>query len=147
MSVNRVDIVSAARSWVGTRFQHQGRIKKGSGHKGGVDCLGLLVGIARELNLQVSGCPLAGFDRQDYGHYPDTDALEKTLSSLLLSIPLKHKQPGDVALFSIDGNPQHLGILSDYGLIHAYAPARAVVETRLDEQWQKRIRLLFRVIL
>jgi hypothetical protein len=30
-------IVACARSWIGTRFHHQGRLKKADGHKGGVD--------------------------------------------------------------------------------------------------------------
>ena len=34
-------IVTCARSWIGTRFHHQGRLKKTQSHKGGVDCLGL----------------------------------------------------------------------------------------------------------
>ncbi len=40
-------IAAASRSWIGTAFHHQGRTKKTTGHKGGVDCLGLLVGVAK----------------------------------------------------------------------------------------------------
>jgi len=33
--VNRNDIVVEARSWIGTRFHHQGRVKKSANDKGG----------------------------------------------------------------------------------------------------------------
>lgn len=56
--------------------------------------------------------------------------------------------PGDLALFAIEGNPQHVGLLTDYegglGVIHSYAPSRKVVEHRLDKKWQQRIVKVFR---
>ena len=75
----------------------------------------------------------------------------RALRHALTAIPTAHACAGDVALFSIEGNPQHVGILSDYnvttlGLIHAYAPARAVVKHVLDISWQHRITGAFRII-
>ncbi len=137
-------IVSAARGWVGTRFHHQGRLKKTATHKGGVDCLGLLIGVGAELGL-----PLAAHDDASYSHYPDTEKLRATLAGLMQEIPALEARIGDIALISIDNNPQHLGIISDYagglGIIHAYAPARAVVEHALDAWWQEKIIVAFRV--
>ncbi len=138
------NIVACARGWVGTRFHHQGRLKKTATHKGGVDCLGLLVGVARELDLRnANNQPLADFDRADYTHLPDTEYLRGMLSSLLNEIPVGGIMPGNILLLTIDGRPQHMGIASDmeqgFGLIHAYAPARAVVEHGLDEIWHSRI--------
>ncbi len=40
--------------------------------------------------------------------------------------------------------PQHLGIVSDIGVIHSYAKARAVVEHALDPLWRSRIRGAYR---
>jgi uncharacterized protein YijF (DUF1287 family) len=76
--------------------------------------------------------------------------LTNALHHALLSVPIADARVGDIALFNMEGNPQHLGIISDYGgaslgIIHAYAPARAVVEHVLDASWQSRIIGVFRV--
>jgi cell wall-associated NlpC family hydrolase len=120
-------ILTAARSWLGTKFHHQGR-KKGVG----VDCIGLIVGVAAELGLQPP-------DRLDYARQPDESDLQIALATNLQRGRL---QVGSVALFSIDGRAQHVGIITDYqglGVIHAYIQARKVVEHVLDDEWKKRI--------
>lgn len=143
-------IVAAARGWLGTRFHHQGRLKKSGNHKGGVDCLGLLVGIASELNLRdSSGKPLTLYDETSYPHHPDSTRLTKKLSEILLPIPQAQMQSGDVLLLDIQGSPQHLAIVNieheKRHIIHAYAPAKAVVEHELDAWWQSRIVCVFRI--
>lgn len=144
-------IVACARGWIGTRFHHQGRVKKTHAHKGGVDCLGLLVGVAAELHLcGRDGLPLMLADECHYSHSPDTRYLRRRLADLLLDIPVSQANAGDVLLLSVDGNPQHLAITSELGnmqgLIHAYAPARAVIEHHLDTWWMERIEAVFRIV-
>ena len=61
-------------------------------------------------------------------------------------------QKGDVVLVRIDEHAQHVAVVGDYtpdgfSLIHAYAPARAVVEHALDAWWRERIQAAFRVII
>jgi hypothetical protein len=143
------DIVACARGWLGTRFHHQGRLKKSAVHRGGVDCLGLLIGIAKELQLShPGGQRLSDFDEINYPHYPDTRRFRQRLAEALRAIPVAAIEPGDVLLLRIDDNPQHLAIVSDrktgHGIIHAYAPARSVVEHDLNEWWQSRIESAFR---
>lgn len=174
------NIVQAARGWIGTRFHHQGRLKKTDTDKGGVDCLGLLIGVAAELNL-----PFTHYDETSYSHYPDTQKLRNSLAGAMQEISIVEIRAGDILLFNIDNNPQHLAIVSDateefavcllekgisqgrqgevYGLvheskldagknlnqasiIHAYAPARAVVEHALDDWWRGRVAGAFRVV-
>lgn len=138
-------IVTCARGFIGTRFHHQGRLKKTDNHKGGIDCLGLLIGVAQELNLPFTEC-----DETGYSHYPDTKKLRQKLASILQEIPTESMQEGDVLLLNIDGNPQHLAIVSELShelaIIHAYAPARSVVEHVLDNWWRKQIVAVFRII-
>jgi cell wall-associated NlpC family hydrolase len=121
-------IIEIARTWLGTKFHHQGR-KKGAG----VDCIGLVVGVAQELGLQVE-------DKTDYGREPNNFELQNGLKAQLKKCEL---QIGAVALFKMDKEPQHVGIISDYGdgfgLIHAYAQSRKVVEHNLDELWLGRL--------
>lgn len=142
-------IVAAARGWIGTHFCHQGRRKKQVGHGGGVDCLGLLVGVAAECGLSHGGQWLAALDERDYGHFPDRGRLRGALEHYLQPVSVGAIAAGDVLLLRVDGLAQHVGIVGDYAggelsLIHAYAPARAVVEHRLDGQWQGQIEAAFR---
>lgn len=154
MHPTRAQIVQAARGWLGTRFVHQGRLKKTAQHQGGCDCLGLLVGVAKELRAMTirAGRPtyLAECDCADYGRIPDGAQLKEALNDLLETIPLTALAPGDVILLAMDGNPQHLAMISDYpggtlGMIHAFLPARKVVEHRLDDVWRKRIIASYRL--
>lgn len=143
-------IVIAARAWIDTRFSHQGRRKKSAYDAGGVDCLGLLIGVAQELNLKDRvGRAFANSDTTDYSKVPDGNRLQATLGRLLESIAIEQMRAGDIVLFRLDGNPQHLGIISDhahgFGIIHAYAPSRKVVENRLDESWEEKIVSVFRI--
>lgn len=139
------NIVACARGWIGTRFHHQGRLKKSDTHKGGVDCLGLLIGVAEELNL-----PFTEYDEISYSHYPDTQRLRDNLASAMQEIPIENIEIGDILLLNVDGNPQHLAIVSELAgelaIIHAYAPARGVVEHILDKWWKERVVAIFRVI-
>jgi len=143
-----VDIIQQARGWIGTRFHHQGRLKRSETQPGGVDCLGLLVGVADELNLhgvdQQTGqrIRLASLDTPFYGHRPDPRVLMAGLARVLS--PADAPCIGGVGLFRFDGAAQHVAIFSDYhagglGMIHAYAPARVVMEHALDAEWQARL--------
>ncbi len=122
------DIVNIARGWIGTKFHHQGRKKNI-----GVDCIGLVVGVAKEMGISVA-------DRTNYGRQPHNGELEKALLEYLTPCELR---VGVVALFKISKEPQHVGIITDYkngfGIIHAYAQARKVVEHNLDSWWQERL--------
>lgn len=149
MSVIHDRIADAARGWIGTRFHHQGRLKKSSTHCGGVDCLGLLAGIAHELELRDrNGRLMRCYDETDYSHTPDTQRLKEKLSSLLKPLNADRLQPGDILLLRVQERPQHLAIVTQMnaglGIIHAYAPARAVVEHVLDQWWISRIDSAFR---
>ena len=135
-------IIDAARSYLGVPFKHQGRSALG------LDCLGLLVCVARDCGLCYAGKPLSDADRTDYGHLPNSERLYLGLSSVLKrsSFPVA----GGIVLLSVDKVARHLGIVAIYpggglSLIHAYAPARRVVEHRMDNEWQQRIYQCFTV--
>ena len=137
--MNRGIIVAEARSWIGTRFAHQARLK-------GVacDCAGLVVGVCKELGL-------SDFDKADYTHSPDGQMMQATCAEQMTPIEVAAVQPGDVLLFRFNEAPQHLAIVGDYALggglsiIHAYSLAHKVVETRLDDLWQSRIVAAYRL--
>lgn len=149
--LSAAEVVRVARGWIGTRFCHQGRHKASGGRAGGCDCLGVLVGVASELDLRsVDGAPLARFDVRDYGHIPDGERLRYTLDALLQPVPVDNITAGDVLLMRFERSPQHVAIVSDHaqgglGVIHALAAMRKVVEHRLDAQWRSRIVCAYRV--
>ncbi len=133
----RQDIVACARRHLDIRFLHQGR------GRDGLDCLGLLLVTAAEAGLAFERQPVMALDVPTYGLRPDSLLLRQKLERFLLPIAIDAVLPADIVLLKISGLPQHLAILSDYpmagelGMIHAYAPARKVVEHRYDPQWRR----------
>jgi len=47
--VTKQQIILQARTWLGTKYHHQGRLKKSKAGAGGVDCIGLIIGVIDEL--------------------------------------------------------------------------------------------------
>lgn len=139
------EIIAAARAYAGVRFAHQGRSAEG------LDCLGLLIATADDAGLIFDGKPSSLFDVPQYGTRPDVGILKAKLDTHLLSIGRREVRPADIVLLKIDGSPQHLALLTDYpmagelGMIHAYAPARKVVEHRYDGEWRKNTYAAYRL--
>lgn len=125
------EIVAAARAYLGVPFHHQGRVRAG------LDCAGLLIVVARDLGLD----PL---DLITYDHDPDPDTPRAYLEAqpFLVRVSPYDRQIGDILLMCLGARTMrghHLGIASDIGIIHAYAPARMVVETALDASLSRSI--------
>jgi NlpC/P60 family putative phage cell wall peptidase len=135
MSGGGQKIVLSARSWLGTPFKHQGRVKQV-----GCDCIGLLVGVVGELGLKDErGMSLTQYDQQNYARVPDGKLFKNTLDNVLSkSIEM---QAGNVLLMKFHREPQHVAIVGADAktIIHCYQAAGKVVEHRLDELWRKRI--------
>lgn len=132
MTILASQVVSTARGYLGTPFMHQGRLKGI-----GVDCIGLLVGVARELGI-------TQHDSTTYSRSPDGTTLCRELNKCL--IKECNGRLGMVAVFWISqpSMPVHAGILTDVGMIHTYANVGKVVEHVLDPRWRKRIVCFFR---
>jgi len=151
-------IIPLARAWIGTRYVHQARGPKGP--EGGVDCVGLLIGVAVELGLIEADYDPTGYDWETDGSQLRQELLKWADIVALSDDPkdadfwLEVLQQGDIAVFKIVGLPQHTGFVSkiDYGtsgtypgLIHAYNPAGKVVEHNLDDRWFRRMAELWRL--
>lgn len=118
-------VVAAARSWIGTPFHHQARLKGV-----GVDCAGLIIGVAREL-----GVVAPEFDVGGYSRVPDGLSMLRYVEEHMQPVA-GEAQPGHVLLLRWHQAPQHLGVLGDYrhgglSIIHAAERAGQVIETRL----------------
>lgn len=122
-------VLEIARSWIGTPYRHQGRMKGA-----GCDCIGLIIGVWEEL----------------YGSLPKGIKIpaytpawaEETRKSLMVAfaaqylepVPLTDCMPGDVLMFSMlrNGPTKHAGLLSgEKKIIHAYQ-GHAVAETDMN---------------
>lgn len=135
----RDQIVEEARTWIGTRWQHQARLKGIA-----VDCAGLVIGVGKTFDLMPQD-----YDYRGYGREPDK-SLETICQAELREIAIKDLQPGDVISLNYDPTmgPSHLALIGNYryggfSIIHAYLPARKVVETRLDSSVASRISKAF----
>ncbi len=126
-------IVNTARTWIGTRFHHQGRVKKSEHDPGGCDCLGLIMGVAAELDLKTKhGAPLISLDTLEYGRHPDPNLLVSILNDNLIQLDII--QPGAILLLKHNGIPRHLAIASGKDtIVEANATARVVIERSLAE--------------
>lgn len=106
--VTRYDVVKEARSWIDTNYVHQHRTK---GH--GVDCAGLVIGVARELGLVAPDFDVTGYERS-----PDGVSLLAVCDQFMTRIPMWTLKPGHVLVLSFGkksgGKPQHMGIVGDY---------------------------------
>lgn len=135
--IARSAVVREARTWLGTPFQHQGRLKGQ-----GVDCLGVVSAVGRALGV-------VDHDELDYGASPRPRRMGEGLRRHLIEIPICAALPGDVVWMAWRSEPQHLGILTDIGILHAHSLVRdgaqegRCVEHPLDAEWRGRIRAAF----
>ena len=125
-------IVQTARTWVGVPFRDKGRTRAG------VDCVGLLIAVARELDYPVE-------DVRNYGRVPVPEQMGTELERQMDRIAIGQAEPGDVFWFawrrhpSKPVRPQHLGIYTGIGVIHATEAFGEVVEHPVNQGWTGKI--------
>ena len=121
----RFKVVSAARSWLGTPYHHAADVRGQ-----GVDCAMLLVRVFCDLGL------VAPFDPRPYTKDWFLHRDEERYMGHLLARAREVPAPswGDVMLFRIGRCFAHGGIVTSANplrIVHAFAPARCVVEDEL----------------
>jgi len=120
-------MIAAARACLGTPFHHQGR-QPGVGF----DCIGLIIVALKAVGIAVN-------DRTDYGRRPDGKSLIDALESHG-AVAVNTICAGDVLVFRYDHQPQHVALATGAdSMIHAFAPASAVVETSIGAYWKRRL--------
>jgi NlpC/P60 family putative phage cell wall peptidase len=136
------EIISVARSWIGTPYVHQASCKGA-----GCDCLGLMRGIWREL---------AGDEPEDVPPYlPDWNAkggetLRAAFARHLTPVALSDIKPGDVLLFRMlaCAPARHCALLAEQDgqltIIHARQNKR-VSEEPFAPFWRKKLAYAFRI--
>jgi len=114
------DIVVEAKSWLGVRF------KKGGRDRMGVDCVGLLVNVGRNVGLEID-------DSIDYSFSPEPAKFQNLVYGQTVGLPAQGLRPGSIILLRQSIFPMHTGILSrdEHGrltIINANLHKRQVVE-------------------
>jgi hypothetical protein len=132
VTIPRQAVVACARSFIGTPYQHQQRMKGVA-----VDCAGLVIGVARELKLVAPDFDVNGYTRQ-----PDGSMLD-WCDRFMTPVRRDQLAPGHVVAIAFDADPQHVGIVGErrYGhltIIHSASALRCVVEHRL--LWHAKMR-------
>jgi cell wall-associated NlpC family hydrolase len=118
MTVTRTQIVKTAQSLVGTPWKHQGRSRRG------VDCVGLIYLIAKELDILPDRLDIPAYRRE-----PDGSVRGYFDAHMHLRSPDDLK-PGMVLLHSFNGSPFHASVVINAkagAIIHGTAARRAVV--------------------
>ncbi len=123
----RVAVVAAARSWLGTPYHHAADVK---GRKGGVDCAMLLVRVYCDLGL------VEPFDPRPYTRDWFLHRNEERYLGFLLARSREVREPGigDVMLFRVGRCLAHGGIVTrsdPLTIVHAFANARCVIEDEI----------------
>jgi cell wall-associated NlpC family hydrolase len=129
--MTRNDIVIASRSYLKTPWVHQ------QASPFGMDCAGLLRCVHEKLGL-------GRIEVEPYQRVPNGDSLLRIVSKHADKINKVDAGIGDAVVFTFGRNPQHLGILTDIGLIHSWKSNGFVVEHSLDDSWRRRISHAFR---
>jgi cell wall-associated NlpC family hydrolase len=130
------DIIAAARECVGTLFAHQGRVVGV-----GLDCAGVAVHAVRALGVDV-------LDVTGYGRTPNKGRLAAAMDAqpTLERVPdIADRTAGDILLMRFLGEPQHVGICTGGGIIHAYEAVGMCCEHDICAKWAARIVRVYRV--
>lgn len=134
----RAAALAAARGWLGTPYRHQASVKGE-----GVDCLGLVRGIWRDLyGTEPEVAPPYSADWAEVG---GEEVLLAAARRWMTEVPVTQAGAGDVLLFRMSpGAPaKHCAVLSDIAgpeprMIHAYW-GRSVVESWMGSWWRRRL--------
>lgn len=118
----RAAIIASARSWIGTPYMHQAKVKGV-----GVDCGQILIDVFCGLGLVPPFDP-GDYTRDWFNHRDEEKYLGFVFDN---SVEVAAPEPGDIMLFKFGRTYSHAGIVSHAApltIIHASAPMGCVLE-------------------
>ena len=145
VAASRERVVAEARSWIGTPYRHQGALKGV-----GCDCLGLILGVWRELQPSRSalrvGKPFAIPPyTPDWAEANGRETLAEGFRARLIEIDPREADAGDVVLFRWRRHlpAKHAAIMSSPDwMIHSQQNA-VVTEVPVSDWWRRRMAYAF----
>lgn len=138
-SVSSGRIVTSARSWIGTPYHHQACLKGV-----GVDCLGLVRGVWREIYGCDAETPPAY--SPDWAEADQTERMLAAARRHLIEVDAGAQLPGDVVIFRLKRGvvAKHAAILSGPGIMIHAMEGVPVSEVVMSSWWQRRVAAVFR---
>ena len=133
--VTGASVAWMARRWLDTPYKH-GACKIGVG----VDCIGVVVGVALSMGLPEAEAFASDADFKGYSRQPDPAKLLQACDRYLDRIAAP--ELGSIAVMRFKREPQHFGIISSIDpirIIHAYQDIKFVREHGLEAKWPQRI--------
>jgi cell wall-associated NlpC family hydrolase len=121
-SEQRQAVIAEARSWIGTRFMCQARLKRIGNDLGGVDCATLLCEVYERTGI-VSKVDLPHYKR-DWQAHASGAIYETVVQQFAHEVPSEAVQSGDIVLFLLTGTTKvfsHAGIVFNWPneILHA----------------------------
>lgn len=141
MSITRTDILVEARTWLRTKYEHQGRIKGLS-----VDCVGFIFGVA----INTGAIPADSEIPHNYEQGGDGFTMEALLNHYLNKLNAwTDARTGDVLVMAYSpAIPQHCMIVTshiDDEITVIEAGRDSVVEHRIDDSTKRRLHSAYMV--
>lgn len=135
------NIIAEARTFKGTKFQHQGRLKNV-----GIDCVGFISEVAKNVGVGVE-IPA------NYHLNEDGKVMLKLLKGHMKHVAKNKMKPGDVLALCDEALrepkiPRHLAFVTEVRpetIVIIHASQHGVKEHRIDSRWRKRIHSVWRV--
>lgn len=137
--MTRDQILTIARTWIGTRYHHQAAVKGA-----GCDCIGFIIGLYREVTgLETAAIPPYSLTWSEASR---EDILINMMSDHLDRIPINKAKPADMIVFRFKPEyvAKHAAVLSSQNtMIHTQERFK-VQEVHLNPWWTRRITAAFR---
>ena len=133
------NIVLIAKKWIGVPFLNGGTTIYGC------DCIGLIIGILKEYNINIKDNEY--FELGFYDHL-NLDNIYLVLAKYCEKIDVIDVKIGDLIMFSSYKNTAHFAIITNLqplSIVHANQSAGKVVETISDKLWNTQILSYWRV--
>jgi len=129
--ITRKEIVAVAKTYVGTPFHHLGRVKKI-----GIDCVGIILGVAEELNIPLVILP----EFKRYGRRSRQESLLYYMDEQFIWV--ENREVGSIAVSWYDRitkEPSHLGIVTEIGMVHTNGHLKIAIEEHWSPKWAMQI--------
>jgi len=124
------DVSDIAKTYVGTPFHHLGRVKKV-----GIDCIGIILGVAEELDISLTIHP----EFKRYGRRARQPLLNYMKEQFT---KVNKREIGCIVVSWYDRmtkEPSHLGIATEIGMVHTNGHLGIAIEEHWSPKWVTRI--------
>jgi len=124
--ITRDEITRTARTYLGSKWKHRGR------NRIGVDCVGLILCIARDLGIEAQDV-----DRE-YKRTPEIELFLDQLKRQTVAGSVRNIRPGSILVLNQGPYPCHCGIVTPGPqplVLHASVAKRCVVEEHIERHF------------